>query len=56
MQSFTILCTNFHTILCRKIATVISRLVLEMILNYKVFCTNVYAHEMFVSREFIIIF
>jgi len=51
MQSFTELCTKFHTISCRKIATVNITIVLNRYLIIKVFSTKLHAHQIFRWRE-----
>jgi len=38
MESFTVLCTKFHTILCNEL--LLSIVVLKLIFNYEVFFTN----------------
>ena len=50
MQSYTVLCVKFIKLYARKL--LLSLVVLKLIFNYQVFSTKLYAHEMFVSREF----
>jgi len=47
-QSFTILCSKFHTIWCKKIA--MSIVVLKLLFNYKIVSTKLHVHEMFGSQ------
>ena len=45
MQSLSVFCAKFHNILCKKIAAVTNGPIIA-------FSINLYAHEMFASREF----